>query len=573
MTNRRWWEIWPERLEFEIEALKALGFDPIVDEGARAAGQIIIRFEHSVGGQTATFTAVFPHGYPRFPFELYAPELRLGHHQNPFAGNLCLLARPSEDWRPSDHVARFLVDQLPVVVQAGTATDLGVVEAVEEHQAEPVSVYYDHADGSLVLVDSSWSLPSATSGSLELGVERIEPLRAAVVEVRTAGAPPVVALDPIRARFPTSLRARWFRVDAPILEATPAGLLARLIALHPDADRPQWVTHGSVEVDVIGILFPEEIAWRTAGDGWTFVLRTRPAGSREARRRARDRRTRPASPTVSLARAGRYGTADMLARIPVLAPLRDRTVSVFGLGGLGAPSALEFARAGVGCLGLLDGDVVEAGNGVRWPLGLAVAGWGKAPAIHDLIHRDWPLTRTRFARWRLGTAVAGEDHEGEALSTVLEGTDLVFDASASLVVQRYLADLANERGIPYISVWSTNGGWGGVVARIRPDGQACWLCLQLALNDRLIPHPPEDPGTRIQPAGCGSPTFTGTSFDLAPVWAAGVRLAVSTLAPDAYGAMDWDVAVVSLRDDRGGVIMPTWTTHRPGRHPRCTNHV
>lgn len=572
MTVEGWWEIWPERLEFELEALRSLGLEPVVDERARAVGQIIIRFEHSAGGQSAAFAAVFPYGYPRLPFELYAPDLRLGHHQNPFAGNLCLLARPGEDWRPSDYVARFLVDQLPAVVAAGRATDAGEVDAVEEHQAEPVSVYYEHADGSLVLVDSSWTLPSAASGSLELRAERIDPFRAAVVEIRTAGAAPIVALDQIHARFTAQIRGRWFRVDRPILEATPAGLLAALAALHPDAARPVWTALEQVEIDVIGVVFPEEIGWRTAGDGWVFVVRARRAGSREARRRAGDRRTRVASPAVSLARAGRYGTSDMLARIPVLAPLRDQMISVLGLGGLGAPSALEFARAGIGRLGLLDGDTLEAGNGVRWPAGLTAAGWGKAPAIHDLIRRDWPLTQTRFARWRLGTAVIGEDHEAEALRAVLEGTDLVFDATASLVVQRYLADIARERGVPYIAVWSTNGGWGGVVARIRPNAEACWLCLQLALNDRLLPHPPEDPGARIQPPGCGSPTFTGTSFDLAPVWTAGVRLAVSTLAPDTYGASDWDVGVVSLRNEHGGLIMPTWTIHVLDRHQRCLNH-
>lgn len=571
MTVRSWWHIWPERLDFEIEALKSLGLEPTLDELAQARGQIVIRFEHSVGGQLVAFTAVFPYGYPNFPFELYAPELKLGHHQNPFAGNLCLLARPSEDWRPSDHVARFVVDQLPAVIAAGTVTDSRAVEAVEEHQAEPVSVYYHYGDGSLVLIDSDWRLTSACAGSLELGVERIDPFRAAVVEIQNDGAPPLIAPDPIHARFPTPLRGRWFRVDAPILDATPAGFLAGLIALHPDAARPRWVTVGKVDVDVIGILFPEEVAWRAASDGWVFVVRTRPAGSREARRRAGDRRTHPSSPGVSLARAGRYGTSDMMARIPVLAPLRGQTVSVFGLGGLGAPSALELARSGIGCVGLLDGDLVEPGNGVRWPVGLAAAGWGKAQAIRDTIVRDWPHTRIHFARWRLGTAEIGEDHEAEALGMVLEGTDLIYDATASFVVQHYLADLARRIGVPYVAVWSTNGGWGGVVVRLRPDREPCWVCLQLSFNDRLIPHAPEDPSARVQPAGCGDLTFTGTSFDLAPVWTAGVRLAVSTLAPETYGATDWDVAVVSLRDEQGGLIVPTWTTQILGRHEQCPN--
>ena len=205
-------------------------------------------------------------------------------------------------------------------------------------------------------------------------------------------------------------------------------------------------------------------------------------------------------------------------------------------------------------------------------MGLAAAGWSKVQAIHDTIRRDWPHTLTRVARWRLGTAEVGEGHEAEALAVVLEGTHLVFDASASLIVQRYLADLARQMAVPYVSVWSTNGGWGGVVVRLRPDQESCWMCLQLAFNDRLIRHAPEDPGPSVQPAGCGSPTFTGTSFDLAPVWIAGVRLAVSTLAPDTYGATEWDVAIVSLRDEQGQLIMPTWTTDVLDRHERCPNH-
>lgn len=572
MNLRRWWDVWPERLEFELKALRALGLEPSIDEAALAAGQIVIRFRHTVAGRTAAFSAVFPHGYPRFPFELYAPELGLKHHQNPFAGNLCLLARPADDWRPSDHVARFLVEQLPAVVVAGTATDPADVDGVEEHQAEPLSVYYDYADGSLVLVDSDWQLPAGNSGSLLLHAERADPFRAAVIELRAGGALPVVAPDAISARFGTLLQGRWFRVESPIIAPTPGAVLDCLIELHPDAARPQWGTVGNLDIDVIGLVFPEEIAWRRPGDGWLFVVRSRPSSSRETRRRGGDRRSRGRAAGTTLARAGRYGAGDLLARIPALAPLRDRMVSVIGLGGLGGPSALEFGRAGVGRLGLLDGDIVEGGNGVRWPRGLTAAGWAKALAIHELIRQDWPLTETRAAWWRLGAALEGELREADALTIALDGTDLIFDASASLVTQRYLADLARELAVPYVTLWSTHGGWGGVVARIQPDAAACWLCLQHALSGRLIPHPPEAPGPRVQPAGCGSPTFTGTSFDLAPVWTAAVRLAVSTLAPDTYGPTDWDVAVVSLRDDRGGLAMPTWTTHRLERNERCVDH-
>ena len=75
---------------------------------------------------------------------------------------------------------------------------------------------------------------------------------------------------------------------------------------------------------------------------------------------------------------GHYGAkvfyaspTDLFTRIPELKPLREKTVAVFGLGCLGAPSVLEFARAGVECIRLVDFDVVDPATGVRWPLGFS----------------------------------------------------------------------------------------------------------------------------------------------------------------------------------------------------------
>ncbi len=80
----------------------------------------------------------------------------------------------------------------------------------------------------------------------------------------------------------------------------------------------------------------------------------------------------------------------------------------------------------------------------------------------------------------------------------------------------------------------------------------------------------------MQPRGCADPTFTGAGFDVAEVALNGVRLAVSTLAGglgDAYPDAEWDVAIISFRDEHGRRIAPRWQTFKLRRHPRCLNEA
>ena len=58
-------------------------------------------------------------------------------------------------------------------------------------------------------------------------------------------------------------------------------------------------------------------------------------------------------------RAGRAGREDLTSRIPELSQLHKKTVTVIGLGCLGAPSVLELARCGVGEIRIIDFDIVE----------------------------------------------------------------------------------------------------------------------------------------------------------------------------------------------------------------------
>lgn len=280
--------------------------------------------------------------------------------------------------------------------------------------------------------------------------------------------------------------------------------------------------------------------------------------------------------TMYFTKVGLAGRDDRLLRSPELRCLGDRSVAVFGTGCLGAPSVLEFARAGVGELRLLDPDRVDPGTIGRWPLGMSAVGLLKVNVLAEHIERNYPGTTVRPIVHRIGATRFGAEAERSDLDVMEEmtaGASLIFDATVEIGVQQYLAVTAAEFGIPYVSVAGTYGGWGGKVIRILPGVTAgCWMCCRYTFRDRLIPEPPSDPDGAIQARGCGDVTFTGAGFDMAQVVLTGVRTVVATLCEGTdggYPAMDWDVTTIMLRDERGGVVVPKYEQYSLAKHPEC----
>lgn len=148
---------------------------------------------------------------------------------------------------------------------------------------------------------------------------------------------------------------------------------------------------------------------------------------------------------------------DLFERIPELSPLRNKTVAVVGLGCVGAPSVLALARAGIGELRLLDGDFVSPGTTCRWPIGFSAAGGGKVKALQEFIGKNYPFTQIGIGhypegmgadfRLRLGESLAGVDQMG-VLEKLLEGADLIYDATAEEGINQLLCDLAKKFGYP-----------------------------------------------------------------------------------------------------------------------------
>ena len=338
----------------------------------------------------------------------------------------------------------------------------------------------------------------------------------------------------------------------------------------------------------LGILFPEETAHRVSGWGWVFgmqhlvpeIMRTGRGGNKRVRTGTRAH--------SYYARAVYAGRDDLALRVPALAPLRRHTVAVFGLGSLGAPAAIELARAGVGKLHLLDGDHIDAGPTVRWPLGLASVGGWKAATLEEFIKHHYPFTQVRSWNHQLGMPRLDQPFDGEVIDGMLDGASLLLDATAEMDTQRLLSRTAMERRIPYVAVVGKPGGWGGMIFRHVPGSTAgCWQCLHHALQEdengesmqagpktgpgQQIPNPAADPAPGPQGRGCGDVTFTGAGFDMATLALDAVRKVAGTLCGPASGYPDgdWDVAIVSFRGNDGAAVEPTWRVFTLQRNPAC----
>ncbi|MEB3062122.1 adenylyltransferase/sulfurtransferase MoeZ [[Mycobacterium] zoologicum] len=160
--------------------------------------------------------------------------------------------------------------------------------------------------------------------------------------------------------------------------------------------------------------------------------------------------------------------------------LKNARVLVIGAGGLGAPTLLYLAAAGVGTLGIVDDDVVEESNLQRQVIhGVSDVGRSKAESARDSIAAINPLVQVRLHQVRLTADNAVE---------LFESYDLILDGTDNFATRYLVNDAAALAHKPY--VWGSIYRFEGQVSVFwedAPDGRG--------LNYRdLYPEPPP-PGT------------------------------------------------------------------------------
>lgn len=148
---------------------------------------------------------------------------------------------------------------------------------------------------------------------------------------------------------------------------------------------------------------------------------------------------------MSLPEYARYGRQMILPDfgLPAQLRLRDAKVLVVGAGGLGCPAVQYLAAAGVGCISILDHDVVEPSNLARQILHSdATVGMHKAVSAAKAAKQINPYVKAVPLSEAISAANA---------RTMMRGHDLVLDCTDNPLTRYLISDAAVLEGVQVVS--------------------------------------------------------------------------------------------------------------------------
>jgi len=147
---------------------------------------------------------------------------------------------------------------------------------------------------------------------------------------------------------------------------------------------------------------------------------------------------------------------------------RAARVLVVGAGGIGSAALLYLAAAGVGYLGLVDGDAVDLSNLQRQILhGTNDVGRRKAESAKESLAALNPHCRVETFDLRL---------EPDNVREVVQGFDLVLDSCDNFPTRFLVSEACWRERVPLVSAAAT--GWHGkLLAAIPGPENPCYRCL------------------------------------------------------------------------------------------------
>lgn len=177
------------------------------------------------------------------------------------------------------------------------------------------------------------------------------------------------------------------------------------------------------------------------------------------------------SPTLSLEEYARYGRQMLVPPIglPGQISLKASRVLLVGAGGLGCPAAVYLAGAGVGTLGLCDGDEVEVSNLHRQILhSTPKVGMKKVDSVIAYVRELNP--HVRYVPHR-------EHLTPESALDIFSQYDLILDCTDHPFVRYLISDTAVLLGKPIVSASALRSEGQLIVLNYPVDKGPCYRCI------------------------------------------------------------------------------------------------
>jgi molybdopterin/thiamine biosynthesis adenylyltransferase/rhodanese-related sulfurtransferase len=165
----------------------------------------------------------------------------------------------------------------------------------------------------------------------------------------------------------------------------------------------------------------------------------------------------------------RYSRHTLIPEIGVEGQIKllDAKVLLLGAGGLGSPSALYLAAAGVGTIGIVDNDVVDLSNLQRQVAHSSERiGVPKVDSAEIAIREINPDVRVVKHPVRL---------DASNIMEILPGYDIVIDGLDNFPTRYLLNDASVRLQIPVVS--ASILGWDGQLSVFKPYEGPCYRCL------------------------------------------------------------------------------------------------
>jgi molybdopterin/thiamine biosynthesis adenylyltransferase/rhodanese-related sulfurtransferase len=147
--------------------------------------------------------------------------------------------------------------------------------------------------------------------------------------------------------------------------------------------------------------------------------------------------------------------------------LLDAKVLLLGAGGLGSPTALYLAAAGVGTLGIVDDDVVDLSNLQRQVIHTTQRiGIPKVESAEESIHALNPDVNVVKYQTRI---------DASNIMEIIEGYDVIVDGVDNFPTRYLLNDATVRLKIPVVS--ASILGFDGQLSVFKPYDGPCYRCL------------------------------------------------------------------------------------------------